>query len=98
MKTLGFESIGLKRFEKPGVGIRFDGFGGAHQYAKRAEITGLQAFFGKPPGAQAIVVGEVGGSGRSGPVDGDGIEPQDGPLNEVHGSEPVRRAAFQCWI
>ena len=92
------ESFYVAYFQKPGVGIGFYGFRGAHQYAKRAEITSLQAFLGKPSGAQAIVVGEVGGSRRRGVVGRYCIEPQDRPLNEVHGSEPVRRATFQCWI
>src|ERR1700691_2894525 len=97
-EALGLEPIGLKHFQKPGVGIRLYRFRRAHQYAKRTQITSLEAFLRKPPGAQAIVVGEVGGSRRSGVVRRDRIEPQDRALNEVHGSEPIRRATLQCWI
>jgi hypothetical protein len=69
-----------------------------HQHPERTEIAGFQAFLGKPAGAQAVVVGEVGSRRRGSPVGAHGLEPEGGPLDEVRGRETVRRAASQRGI
>ena len=86
----------MKRLKKPCVSIGFDGFRGNQQQPERAEIGIFQTLRRKPPGAQAIVVCEVGRRRSSGPISFYRVEPQARALNEVSRSEAVSGAALSA--